>query len=68
MEVVPLLVLCSLALAAIGIIMFWASTRLGDHEHATRLSLLPLDEDLTDIDSGQRSTKTSAACRRSPRT
>lgn len=45
MEVVPLLVLCSLALAALGLVMFLWSTRLGDHEHAERLSLLPLDDD-----------------------
>ena len=67
MEVVPLLVLCSLALAAIGIVMFLISTRLGDHEHATRLSLLPLDEDLPEAVTSERS-KTPSACRRSPRT
>ncbi|HLU38906.1 MAG TPA: cytochrome oxidase [Planctomycetota bacterium] len=45
MEVVPLLVFCSLALAAAGVLMFVCSTRQGDHEHAERLSLLPLEED-----------------------
>ena len=45
MEVIPLLVLCSLALAAAGVVMFLVSARLSDHEHADRLSLLPLEED-----------------------
>lgn len=45
MEIVPLLVLCSLALAAGGVLMFLWSTRLRDHEHADRLSLLPLEDD-----------------------
>lgn len=45
MEVVPVLVLCSLALAAGGVLMFWWSTKLCDHEHAERLSLLPLEDD-----------------------
>jgi hypothetical protein len=45
MEVVPLLVWCSLALAGIGVVLFLLSTRLGDHEHAERLSLLPLEQD-----------------------
>ena len=45
MEVVPLLVLCSLALAVCGVVLFLWSTRLRDHEHADRLSLLPLEED-----------------------
>jgi hypothetical protein len=48
MEVVPLLVFCSLALAAGGVLMFIMSTRLGDHEHAERLSLLPLEDDVSD--------------------
>jgi hypothetical protein len=67
MEVVPLLVLCSLALAALGVVMFLVSTRLGDHEHANRLSLLPLDEDLSDRGASGGS-KTPAVRRRSPRT
>lgn len=45
MEVVPILVFCSLALAAMGVAMFVLSTKQGDHEHAERLSLLPLEED-----------------------
>ena len=46
MDVIPLLVLCSLALSAIGVLLFIASTRNQDHEHADRLALLPLEEDL----------------------
>lgn len=45
MTVVPLLVLCSLLLAASGVAMFLYSTRQGDQDHADRLSLLPLDDD-----------------------
>lgn len=45
MEVVPMLVFCSLALAGVGVLLFVWSTRLRDHEHAARLSLLPLEED-----------------------
>jgi hypothetical protein len=45
MTVIPILVLCSLALAALGVVMFIVSTRQGDHEHAERLSLLPLEDE-----------------------
>lgn len=45
MEVVPLLVFCSIGLAIGGVLLFLWSTRLRDHEHAERLSLLPLEED-----------------------
>ena len=40
------LVLCSLALAAAGVLLFVCSVRLRDHEHTDRLSLLPLEDDL----------------------
>lgn len=46
MSVVPLLVLMSLLLAACGLLLFIYSTRNRDHEHADRLSLLPLEDDL----------------------
>ena len=46
MSVVPLLVLCSLALATFGVLLFVYSVRQHDHEHADRLSLLPLEDDL----------------------
>lgn len=45
MDVVPLLVLCSLLLAGLGVVLFVISARQGDHEHADRLSLLPLEDD-----------------------
>ena len=45
MDVIPLLVLCSLGLAAAGVLLFVYCTRQGDHDHADRLSLLPLDDD-----------------------
>lgn len=46
MNVVPLLVVLSLSLAAAGVLLYLWSVRLGDVEHADRLALLPLDEDL----------------------
>lgn len=46
MDVIPLLVFCSLALAGLSAALFIYSTRNRDHEHADRLALLPLDEDL----------------------
>ncbi len=45
MNVVPLLVLCSLFLAACGVLLFVFSVRQRDHEHADRLTLLPLEDD-----------------------
>lgn len=50
MNVVPVLVLCSLFLAACAVALFAWSTCRGDHEHADRLSLLPLDDDSTTPD------------------
>lgn len=47
MEVIPLLVFCSLVLAAIGVLFFIGSTRNHDHEHADRLALMPLEDDLS---------------------
>ncbi len=46
MNVIPLLVLCSLFLGAFGVLMFLYSVRQRDHEHADRLALLPLEDDL----------------------
>ncbi len=45
MDVIPLLVFCSLVLGALGVLAFLYSVRQGDSEHADRLSLLPLEED-----------------------
>ena len=51
MNVVPLLVLCSMVLAAAGVALFLYSTRNRDHEHADRLALLPLEDDAELSDS-----------------
>lgn len=45
MNVIPVLVLCSVCLAALGVLLFLYSVRQEDHEHADRLSLLPLEEE-----------------------
>ena len=47
MSVVPILVGFSLFLAVCAVLLFVYSTRNRDHEHADRLSLLPLEDDLT---------------------
>jgi len=44
-NVVPLLVLCSLVLAGMGVVVFLYGVRNHDFEHADRLSLLPLEDD-----------------------
>jgi hypothetical protein len=46
MTVVPLLVLLSLFLGLCGVLLFIHCIRNRDHEHADRLALLPLEEDL----------------------
>ncbi len=54
MNVIPVLVVCSLFLAACAVALFAWSVHRGDHEHADRLALLPLEDDLTpnsDLDS-----------------
>jgi cbb3-type cytochrome oxidase maturation protein len=45
MNVIPLLVVCSLFLALCGVGLFVWATRNGDLDHADRLSLLPLEEE-----------------------
>ena len=45
MNVVPILVLVSLSLAALAVVLFLYVTKSGTHEHADRLSLLPLEDD-----------------------
>ena len=45
MEVVALLVLLSLVLVGISLLFFLYSMKQGDHEHADRLSLMPLEDD-----------------------
>lgn len=46
MNIIPLLILFSLGLAACGAALFVFSARNRDHEHVDRLSLLPLEDDL----------------------
>jgi cbb3-type cytochrome oxidase maturation protein len=48
MNVIPFLVGCSLFLAACGVALFVWSVCRGEHDHADRLSLLPLEDDLQD--------------------
>ena len=45
MEVIPILVLCSLGLVGAALAGYLWSVRAGDTEQADRLSLLPLEED-----------------------
>lgn len=45
MDVIPLLVFLSLVLVGMALAFFFYTVRQGDHEHADRLSLLPLEED-----------------------
>ena len=45
MDVIPILVLVSLTLVALALLLFVYSVKQGDHEHADRLALLPLEED-----------------------
>ena len=47
MNVVPVLVGFSLLLAISAVALFVYSARNRDHEHADRLSLLPLEDDLS---------------------
>jgi cbb3-type cytochrome oxidase maturation protein len=44
-NIVPLLVLCSVCLGGLGVLLFLYSVRQDDHEHADRLALLPLEEE-----------------------
>jgi hypothetical protein len=45
MSIVPLLLLCSLALVAGSVLLFWWSARQGDCHESDRLCLLPLEDD-----------------------
>ncbi len=46
MNVIPLLVGCSLFLVACGVALFIWSVCRGEQDYADRLSLLPLEDDL----------------------
>ncbi len=45
MSVVPLQVFVTLLLVAGGVLLFLVSLRQADHEHADRLSLLPVEDE-----------------------
>ena len=60
MTVVPLLIFCSLALAICGVLLFVFSVSQRDHEHADRLSLLPLEDDLPAGKTESQSRETSS--------
>ena len=45
MSIVPLLLLCSLALVAGSIVLFVFSARQGDCHESDRICLLPLEDD-----------------------
>jgi hypothetical protein len=47
MSIVPLLLLCSLALVAGSIVLFVFSARQGDCHESDRICLLPLEDDTT---------------------
>ncbi len=53
MDVVPLLVFCSLILAAAGVGMFLYSVRNREPEHMDRLSLLPLEDDAEPLETNK---------------
>jgi len=52
MNIVPVLVLVSLSLAALAVVLFVYTTRSGTYDHADRLSLLPLEQDESAKESG----------------
>jgi len=45
MEVIPILLICSLALVGGAVALFVYSTRQGDCTEADRICLMPLDDD-----------------------
>lgn len=60
MNIIPILVICSLFLVVCAVALFAWSVRRGDHEHHDRLALLPFDEDVAqrkespdDVGSGE---------------
>jgi hypothetical protein len=56
-NVVVLQVFVSLILAAGSLVLFVYSVRQRDHEHADRLSLAPLDDDLTAVPQDRNTSK-----------
>ena len=68
MTIVPILVGFSLFLAACAVVLFVYSTRNRDHEHADRLSLLPLEDDAAPEGAGSDpGSEDSLSTTRAPR-
>ena len=53
MNVIVLQVFVSLMLVVSSVLLFALSVKQRDHEHADRLSLIPLDEERTNAKSAQ---------------
>lgn len=56
MNIVPLLLFCSLALVIASIVLFVWSARQGDCHEADRLCLLPLEDDTEGRPEGESSS------------
>ena len=56
MDVIPLQVFVSLCLVFGAVLLFAFSVRQRDHEHADRLSLLPLADDAAFVEELKRKT------------
>lgn len=56
MTVVPLLLLCSLALVLGSIVMFVFSARQGDCHDSDRICLMPLEDDTVERPEGSNSS------------
>ena len=59
MSIVPLLLLCSLALVALAVLLFVFSAKQGDCDEADRLCLMPLDDDAESSRPAERRTFSS---------
>jgi hypothetical protein len=60
MNVMVLQVFVSLMLVAGSVVLFVHSVRQRDHEHADRLSLAPLEDDLPEVPPPQSASKENA--------
>ncbi|MBL9080054.1 MAG: cbb3-type cytochrome oxidase assembly protein CcoS [Planctomycetes bacterium] len=58
MSIVPLLLLCSLALVVGAVVLFVWSARQGDCHESERLCLLPLEDDADVRDPGDSASAT----------
>lgn len=59
MNVIPLLLLCSLALVAASVVLFVISARQGDCQQAERMCLMPLEEDAVAADGAPHDPEAS---------